>query len=265
MPAEAWRVRRWLLLTVALGGPACARPPPVQAESQTLDPDDTPAGAEDDHSRCAYRGRADREVEEAATVRSARPSIRRVYAVVGEGEDAHRVLRCREVDQNLDGTKDVVRVYDEHGEPLKELADTDFDGRIDTWTTFVGGRVAEVDVDRNRDGRPDEKRHYVRGKKVRAELDEDFDGRVETWEVYEDGTLLRRGVDLDRDGKVDRWDRDEVAYRAAERRAQAEEERAEQQRRDAEQSPRPADSARPDGTRPGAAGAPPPRPAGSAR
>jgi len=194
-------------------------------------PDDWRSSSEvaaDDRSRCAYEGRADREVEETASARAAKPNIRRVYAIVGQGDDAHRVLRCREVDQNLDGVKDVVRTYDDNGDPLRELADTDYDGQIDTWTTFSSGRVAEIKVDRNRDGRHDEKRFYVRGKKLRAELDEDFDGRTDVWEVYADGTLQRRGVDVDRDGKVDRWDRDELAYRAAERRERAAEEQRQQ-------------------------------------
>ncbi len=212
---------------------ACARRQHTEADPPPGDWRSSPEVAADDRSRCAYEGRADREVEETASARAVKPNIRRVYAVVGQGDDAHRVLRCREVDQNLDGVKDVVRVYDDGGDPLRELADTDYDGRIDTWTTFSSGRVAEIKVDRNRDGRPDEKRFYVRGQKVRGELDEDYDGRTDVWEVYADGTLQRRGVDVDGDGKVDRWDRDELAYRDAERREREQEEQ-QQARREAE-------------------------------
>ncbi len=211
-------------LAGALLGQACARRQHGEVEPATGERRSSPEVAEDDRSRCAHEGRSDREVEETASARAARPNIRRVYAIVGQGEDAHRVLQCREVDQNLDGVKDVVRIYDDDGGPLRELADTDYDGQIDTWTTFSAGRVSEVKVDRNRDGRPDEKRFYVRGKKLRGELDEDFDGRTDVWEVYAEGTLQRRGVDVDRDGKVDRWDRDEIAFRAAARRERAEEE-----------------------------------------
>ena len=48
------------------------------------------------------------------------------------------VIICREIDTNLDGVKDIVRTYNEKGESLHEQADTNYDGRIDTWITFAG-------------------------------------------------------------------------------------------------------------------------------
>jgi hypothetical protein len=188
----------------------------------------------DDRSRCEFEGRADREVVETANSRAIQPNIRRVYAIMGQGEDARRVLQCREVDTNLDGVKDVVRTYNDDGESLHEQADSDFDGRIDTWTTFAGGRVSEVQVDRDRDGQPDEKRVYVHGEKIRAELDENHDGKPDVWEIYDQGILQRRGVDVDADGKVDRWDRDEIAYRRAEQKEREAEELREREAREAE-------------------------------
>lgn len=182
------------------------------------------ADGNEDQGRCEFKGRRDREVEETTSETAIQPNIRRVYSVVGEGEEIRRVLLCREVDTNLDGTKDVVRTYTDKGDVLHELVDSDFDGKIDTWTTFAGGRVSEAKIDRNHDGKPDEKRVYVQGRKIRAEVDSNFDGRADVWEIYEDGHLRRRGVDLDGDGHVDRWDRDLVAQRAEEEREQKEEE-----------------------------------------
>ena len=49
---------------------------------------------------------------------------RRVYSIVGEGEDRKKLLLCREVDTNLDGAKDVMRTYTDKGEPLNELAES---------------------------------------------------------------------------------------------------------------------------------------------
>lgn len=169
----------------------------------------------DDASRCEYRGRADREAKESAGLGTIRPNIRRVYALVGEGDDRRRVLLCREVDSNLDGTKDVVRTFNEKGESLRELADSDFDGKIDTWVTFAKGRMAKVEIDSNRDGSADEFRYYVQGKLARMQRDTNRDGKPDVWEIFEDGSLKRMGFDLDFDGHVDRWDRDEVAERAA--------------------------------------------------
>lgn len=181
--------------------------------------------AADDASRCEYRGRADREAKESAGLGTIRPNIRRVYALVGEGDDRRRVLLCREVDSNLDGTKDVVRTFNEKGESLRELADSDFDGKIDTWVTFARGRMAKVEIDSDRDGSPDEHRYYVQGKLARMQRDTNRDGRPDVWEIFEDGSLKRMGFDLDYDGHVDRWDRDEVAERAALERETAEEEK----------------------------------------
>ena len=172
--------------------------------------------AADDRSRCDFRGRGDREVVESLGPGARTPNIRRVYGVVGEGEDRHRVLLCREVDTNLDGVKDVVRTYTDKGEALNEVADTNFDGKIDTWITFAKGRVAKLRLDHNRDGQDDETRYYISGQLSRAQIDTNYDGKPDVWEIYDEGKLERRGVDLDFDGHVDRWDRDEIALREIE-------------------------------------------------
>jgi hypothetical protein len=191
---------------------------------------DATSTASDDASRCEYRGRADREAKESAGLGTIRPNIRRVYALIGEGDDRRRVLLCREVDSNLDGVKDVVRTFNDKGESLRELADSDYDGKIDTWITFARGRMAKVEIDTNHDGSPDEFRYYVQGKLARLQRDTNRDGKPDVWEIYEDGSLKRMGFDLDFDGHVDRWDRDEVAERAAlERELQEEEKRKREQ------------------------------------
>lgn len=165
----------------------------------------------DDKSRCDYQGRADRETAETAGPGAITPNIRRVFAIVGEGEERRRALVCREVDTNLDGVKDVVRTYTDKGDVATELADSNFDGAMDTWIAFSNGRRAKVELDTNANGKPDETRFYMHGKLSRVQRDENHDGRADVWEIYEDGHLQRMGVDLDRDGRVDRWNRDEIA------------------------------------------------------
>ena len=172
--------------------------------------------AADDRSRCDYKGRADREVVESLGPGAKTANIRRVYGIVGEGEDRHRVLMCREVDTNLDGVKDVVRTYTDKGDALNEVADTNFDGKMDTWITFTKGRVSKLREDHNGDGQDDETRFYVSGVLSRAQIDTNYDNKPDIWEIYDDGKLERRGVDLDFDGHVDRWDRDEIALREIE-------------------------------------------------
>jgi hypothetical protein len=183
--------------------------------------------AQDDRSRCDFKGRTDREVAETVGPGAVQPNIRRVFAVVGEGEDRRKVLLCREVDTNLDGVKDVVRTYNDKGEVLNELADANYDGKIDTWAQFSRGRIAKVQVDSNRDTTPDETWFYVRGKLNRVQRDTNHDGKPDVWEIYDDGRLQRMGIDLDHDGHVDRWDRDEVFMRAAAAKEREEEEREE--------------------------------------
>lgn len=173
-----------------------------------------------DGSRCEWRGRADREVSESAGPGATVPNVRRVYQLVGSGEDKQKVLICREIDTDLDGIKDVVRVYNDKGESLYEQADSDYDGMIDTWLTFAGGRVVEEARDTSRRGKPDVWKHYVNGQLSRVQRDTNGDGKPDRWELYSEGRLERIGVDLDYDGFVDRWDRDE-SKRAAEEAAQA--------------------------------------------
>lgn len=181
----------------------------------------------DDNGRCDFKGRDDREVSETTGPGALLPNVRRVYQIVGTGEDRRRVLACREVDTNLDGVKDLVRTFNDKGEALREEADANYDGRIDTWLTFVAGRMSETALDTNNDGLPDVWKFYTMVedasgepnpnlpvKLSRIRRDTNFDGKPDVWEFYVGGRLERMGVDLDFDGHVDRWDHDEVAKRA---------------------------------------------------
>lgn len=225
----------WLMAGMLLAGAAAIWPgcgPAEQTEAKAPGRTGMAVSEHDagtDMSRCDYRGRSDREVSETAGPGAITPNVRRVYAIVGDGADARRVLICREVDTNLDGIKDVVRIYSDQGEAANEQADTSYDGRIDTWITFAGGRIGRLEVDTDHDGRPDETQYYAEGALMRIERDTNRNGKPDVWEVYSKGRLQRMGVDLDHDGHVDRWDRDEIAARAAEEKERAEEEARERE------------------------------------
>jgi hypothetical protein len=163
----------------------------------------------DDRSLCEYKGHPDLEVSETSGPGAIRPNVRRVFKDVGEAESRHKVLVCREVDTNLDGIKDVMRTFNAKGEALKENADTNYDGKLDDWVTFVNGRMSEEDVDTNFDGAADVWKYYKDGKLTRVKRDRNFDGKPDVWEIYNDGRLERMGLDDSFDGHVDRWDRDE--------------------------------------------------------
>jgi hypothetical protein len=189
----------------ACGGGATAAQGPA-APGGSRDPNKWPA---DDKSLCDWKNKPELEAAETAGNGAPKPNVRRVYKVIGDRDARRRTLVCREVDTNLDGLKDVVRTYNEKGEPVHEAADTNYDGKLDVWISFVGGRLAEVQVDSNNDGRPDQWKYYNDGRLARIKRDRNFDGRPDVWEVYTRGKLERVGVDETFDGHVDRWDRDQ--------------------------------------------------------
>ena len=209
--------------------PKAKPPPPERAKSHVK--------LGKDQGRCEYEGREDRSAIESRGPGASRPNIRRVFALIGEEEEQRRVLICREVDTNLDGTKDVFRIYNDKGEAIHEMADSDYDGKVDTWIRFADGHISQVRFDRNGDGKPDETRNYAKGKITRARQDTNGDGKPDIWKVFEAGRLVRIGQDVDFDGHVDRWLRDEVARRLAVQKAreQAEKEEAEEEARKAKE------------------------------
>jgi hypothetical protein len=176
----------------------------------------------DDKSMCDWRNKPELEVSETTGPGSLKPNVRRVYKIFGESDSRHKTLICREIDTNLDGIKDVVRIFNQKGEAIREEADRDYDGRIDVWINFVDGRIAQEDLDTNRDGKPDVWKFYTNGNLQRIRRDRNFDGKPDVWEMYTKGRLERIGYDNTYDGHVDRWDRDEqLKYEAeaAERKA----------------------------------------------
>src|SRR5262249_23260986 len=100
------------------------------------------------------------------------------------------------------------------GRPIREEADRDFDGNIDTTTYFQNGRIVRSELDENNDGRIDAKVYFDdSGVAVRTERDTAGrstadEWRPDRWEYFEDGRVVRMGIDIDGDGNVDRWDRD---------------------------------------------------------
>lgn len=231
--------RTWVYAAL-LGGAAAAfgcGGPEVPPQSPTNQTGQVTGLSADDQSKCEFKARPDREVKETAGPGSLVPNIRRVYSILGTGEDRRKVLLCREVDTNLDGTKDVVRTYNDKGEKVNELSDSDYNGKIDTWVTFSGGHIAKVEIDKLGSGKPSEWRFYVGSKLSRVQRDTNKDSKPDVWEVYAKGKLQRMGVDVDGDGRVDRWDRDEALARAEQ--AEEEQEAEPEQKPQGDQSPPP--------------------------
>jgi hypothetical protein len=198
----------FLLASAACGGGPKAS---SNAPGGSSDPRHWPA---DDRSLCEmfvhWKSSPQFEVSDTVGPGSIRPNIRRVFKAVGEREDRHTVLLCREIDTNLDGIKDVVRTFNEKGEPLHEEADTNYDGRVDDWVNFADGRIAEEDIDTTlQAGRPNVWKFYLDGELSRVRRNTHCaSGKPDTWEIYFKNRLERVGNDTSCDGHVDRWDRD---------------------------------------------------------
>ena len=184
---------------------------PVTATAK--DPNKWPA---DDRSMCDWKNKPELEVSETAGPGAYKPNVRRVFRTYGDGESRHKTLICREIDTNLDGIKDVVRTFNAKGEALHEEADSNYDGKIDVWINFVGGRMSEEDLDTNNDGKINVWKYYLDGVLSRVKRDTNFDGKPDVWEIYTKGHLERVGVDTQHTGHVDRWDRDQDVQRKAE-------------------------------------------------
>ncbi len=108
----------------------------------------------DDQSMCDWRNKPELEVAETAGPGAIRPNIRRVYKTLGEGENRHRTLICREVDTNLDGIKDTVRTFNAKGEAQHEESDDELRRQGRHWLSLRRGRMVEEDIDTIDDGKP---------------------------------------------------------------------------------------------------------------
>ncbi len=213
-------MNRWMIVAALVGAPCslgCGAAG-EQTDRTTSRSSRSVESSGDAQASAASAGRcdasaADREVSEYDTSGDDRPDVRKVFQQIGRAPLVRLVLICREADLNGDGTKDIVRYYNDEGRPLREEADRNFDGQMDEVAYFESGRVARSEADTNADGKVDTKTFYERGQPIRAERD--LGGRSsgerwqpDRWEYFEEGRMVRMGSDVDGDGVVDRWDRD---------------------------------------------------------
>jgi len=112
----------------------------------------------------------------------------------------------RSLDADEDGAPEEVRYYDEQSDVvLRKEVDADYDGRVDSWTLYKNGAVAELQNDVDGDGKPDEWKTYGPDKRlVRREVDRDADGARDAFYIYRNGGLSEENHDADGDGQVDR-------------------------------------------------------------
>ena len=161
------------------------------------------------------------QVSEYDTTGDQVPDVRKVTRREGTAPNIRTLMVCREVDLDGNGTKDVVRFYNEQGLTVREEVDRNFDGRMDELSHYEDGELIRQELDTNGDGLVDTKIYYVDGKMSHAERDLEGkstakEWRPTRWEYYENGRVIRMGTDVTGDGKVDRWDRNEGVIKEGE-------------------------------------------------
>ena len=121
------------------------------------------------------------------------------YFYRGVGLPAYKT----EGDFDFDGRIDYRAFYDNEGVPQRDERDNNFDGVIETQTSYRSGNAVRSDVDTDGDGQVDMRVHYRHGVVDREEISDPQTGRVARVNYYENSLLHRAETDLDRDGSLE--------------------------------------------------------------
>ena len=127
-----------------------------------------------------------------------------VFALIAGGATWTSVARTTTDDRNGDGRPDVWRTYDRDGRLVEVAVDSNFDGRSDVEEYYTGGDLIRRESDRNFDDRIDlvEEFDSTTHAQVRATIDTDFDGVADLLILFQDGrpvyTKRTTGVPGDR-------------------------------------------------------------------
>lgn len=111
--------------------------------------------------------------------------------------------QSREDDTNSDGKID--RWIKTSGNKVSEISlDRDYDGEVDYLVKYDdNSNKLEEQLDFNYDGIMDDFYYYAGGKMKRREIDTNYDERIDIW-VYLDGIYINKyEKDIDFDGKID--------------------------------------------------------------
>lgn len=124
----------------------------------------------------------------------------------GTWEDQKRELHVivRSLDADQDGQPEQIRYYAEKGgELLRKEQDQDYDGQIDTWSSYVDGELVRRVIDTNDDGSPDAWEDYRDERMTAREVDRDQDGTRDAFYTYELDSLVEEKHDGNNDGAFD--------------------------------------------------------------
>lgn len=135
--------------------------------------------------------------------RSTVPRVQLAVVLLLFGVTALSVSAC----SPRDTATGVRPTYDPKTGRLRELAvDSNQDGRPDTWSYMDGPRILRIEMDRDGDGTIDRWEHYGADQKLeKVGLSRAKDGRVDAW-AYPgpDGSVQRVEVSTGRNNRIDR-------------------------------------------------------------
>jgi hypothetical protein len=110
-------------------------------------------------------------------------------------------------DNNGDGVPDLWIYYSPltPKEIVRQEEATQWDGRVDTWSYFKGGKLVRREVDTKGKGVADTVYYYENDKIVREERDENGTGHVSFRTVYQNGRRAILEEDTNGRGRTDHW------------------------------------------------------------
>ena len=121
------------------------------------------------------------------------------------GNPRRLVLVRRALDADGDGKPELLRFVDpESGLLIRQEADRNYDGRIDTWSDYEWGALVRRMLDSNDDGNPDGWEVYEKGRMTSRQVDRDDDGVRDGFYTYENDSLALERHDTNNDGEIDR-------------------------------------------------------------
>ena len=125
----------------------------------------------------------------------------------------HRLELTRlSLDADRDATPEIVRYVDRETDAwIRQDEDRNYDGSMDAFLRFDGGRLVGRNLDNNHDGRLDVFETYSAGLMATRSLDLDHDGVVDAYYTYEGRYLALERHDANNDGNIDLV----IQYRAA--------------------------------------------------
>ena len=129
-----------------------------------------------------------------------------VTIVAGSWENEETIQVIRGVlDADRNGVAEQIRFFDPDSMQLLRLEqDSNFDGNLDIWNTYVDEKLTARVRDTSGDGNPDVWERYQDDRMTYRTIDRDHDGVADAFYTYGGGILVEERHDANNDGIVDR-------------------------------------------------------------